>query len=324
VTATVADALPAIESVTDSCDLLLPADVDREVWLQARRSGIGSSDASAVVGVSEYDGHSPLSVWLDKRGENPLSDRDNLKMKLGRMLEPTVADLFEEFTGKQLRTVGLVRSVQWPWMLASCDRLIVGESAGLEIKTSGYHMGRYWDNDEIANHAMVQVLHSMAVTGFDTYHVAALIGGDRYEHRVVERTPKVQAQIDELVDIEAHFWRAHIVEGIEPEAKGQDLEILAHRNALDPDKAILADELLMSLFRRRLSMTRAEARIKKQKKEITARIKQLMGEATQVTTGDGKVFATHKTVSKGDSEYRDLRLTGHGKSFIGDDTEEIN
>lgn len=43
-------------------DEVLPVDADRDAWLDARREGIGGSDASAIAGVNEFTSlRSPLS-----------------------------------------------------------------------------------------------------------------------------------------------------------------------------------------------------------------------------------------------------------------------
>ena len=40
--------------VTPTGRLILPADADRAHWLTARRSGLGSSDVAAILGISRY------------------------------------------------------------------------------------------------------------------------------------------------------------------------------------------------------------------------------------------------------------------------------
>ena len=43
----------------------------RESWLKERRSGIGGSDAAAILGVSPW--RTALDVYSDKRGISPLN-----------------------------------------------------------------------------------------------------------------------------------------------------------------------------------------------------------------------------------------------------------
>ena len=42
-------------------------DMTRAEWLEARRNGIGGSDAAAIAGLNRW--RSPVAVWLDKTGQ---------------------------------------------------------------------------------------------------------------------------------------------------------------------------------------------------------------------------------------------------------------
>ena len=71
----------------------------REEWLDARRNGIGGSDASAILGINPSS--SPLKVYLDKigKGEEPETTE---AMRQGTDLEAYVAERFrsEEHTSE--------------------------------------------------------------------------------------------------------------------------------------------------------------------------------------------------------------------------------
>ena len=69
-----------------------------EEWLQARKSGIGGSDAGAICGLNPYT--SPLAVYQDKVSET-VEEKDNEAMRQGRDLEDYVARRFMEETGKR-------------------------------------------------------------------------------------------------------------------------------------------------------------------------------------------------------------------------------
>ena len=76
----------------------------REEWLNARRKGIGGSDAAAIMGANPYA--SPLSVYLDKLGlaqEKEITEA----MRQGTDLEDYVAKRFSEATGKKVRNRGI-------------------------------------------------------------------------------------------------------------------------------------------------------------------------------------------------------------------------
>ena len=301
---------------TSAAEPILPAEAPRTEWLSARRAGIGSSDASAVVGLNPYA--SPLSVWLDKLGENPRADDDNEAMELGRELEPVVATLFTRRTGKRVRRVGLLRSKKWPWMQASCDRLLTDEPALLEIKTTSAHMAHEWANNEIPDHPMIQITHQLAVTGLERAYVAVLIGGQRFCLRVVERD---EAAIEQLVDHTGRFWHDHVLTGAEPPATAPDVPLLAKRYKSDPNKTVLVDSDFVQLLQDRALLRGRIGVLEKQHAGLTARVQQILGEATAATTGDGKPILTYADTARGgysveETTYRSLTLTPHGKELI--------
>ena len=105
-------------------------DMTHEEWLQARKSGIGGSDAGAICGLNPYT--SPLAVYQDKVSQ-AVEEKDNEAMRQGRDLEDYVARRFMEETGKKVRRANVIyKSTENPFMFANVDRLIVGEDAGLE------------------------------------------------------------------------------------------------------------------------------------------------------------------------------------------------
>lgn len=79
--------------------------LDRLAWLEIRRSGLGSSDAAAAVGLNPYK--SQLELWMEKTGRtvSPASTdapqgQDALDSPLywGTVLEPLVAEQYARHT----------------------------------------------------------------------------------------------------------------------------------------------------------------------------------------------------------------------------------
>lgn len=189
--------------------------LSREEWLQLRREGIGGSDAAAIVGLSPWG--SPLSVYLDKRGlasARPVSEA----MRQGTDLEEYVARRFAEETGKTVRRCNyILRHEEKPWMLANVDRLVVGEDAGLECKTtSAYNAGGYEEGD-IPRHYYVQCQHYMAVTGMERWYLAVLVLGAAFHVFEIERNAEDIAALEEA---EERFWHEHVEPGIPPAPTG--------------------------------------------------------------------------------------------------------
>ena len=177
-------------------------------WLALRRTGIGGSDAGAIMGVSPYKG--AFSVWADKQGKLP-SLEDNEAMRQGRDLEDYVARRFAEASGLRVRhEYSMLRSVEHPCMLADIDRRIIGERAGLECKTSrDITMARY-RNGEYPMEYYCQCLHYLAVTGWDCWYLAVLVyGTDPLIYKICR--DDVLDDIEALIRPEEAFWQEHMV-----------------------------------------------------------------------------------------------------------------
>ena len=148
---------------------------DRAAWLKARNAGIGGSDASVIVGVNKWK--SPFALWMEKTGQaDPDSLDDNEYVYWGNVLEETVAREFTKRTGKEVHRRGLLQHDTIPYLLASVDRIVVGENAGLECKTANGFAAKLWEGDEVPDAYYVQCQHYMAVTGAERWYIAALIG----------------------------------------------------------------------------------------------------------------------------------------------------
>ena len=182
-------------------------------WLALRRTGIGGSDAGAIMGVSPYKG--AFSVWADKQGKLPPIE-DNEAMRQGRDLEDYVARRFSEASGLKVRhEYGMLRSVEHPCMLADIDRRIIGERAGLECKTSrDITMARY-RNGEYPMEYYCQCLHYLAVTGWDCWYLAVLVyGTDLLIYKICR--DEVMDDIEALIKAEEAFWDNHMVLDVPP------------------------------------------------------------------------------------------------------------
>lgn len=176
---------------------------DKAAWLAARNKGIGGSDASVIVGLNNWK--SPFQLWMEKTGQaEPEDFTNNERIYWGSVLEETVAREFTIRTGKKVVRRGLLQHDDIPYLLASVDRLVVGEDAGLECKTANGFAEKAWDGDNVPDAYYVQCQHYMAVTGCDKWYIAVLIGGQKYRCKEI---PRNEDDIKALLAAEAEFWR---------------------------------------------------------------------------------------------------------------------
>lgn len=174
---------------------------NHEEWLKLRSHYIGGSDAAAVVGLNAYV--SPYSLWAEKTGKVP-GFEGNLATEVGTYLEEFVAQKFAQETGKKVRKCNrsFLNSL-YPFAIANIDREIIGEDAGLEIKTTdSLNLKKFKDGEYPANY-YVQCVHYMAITGKQRWYLAVLIGNKEFKWFTIERDDD---EISALMTAEADFW----------------------------------------------------------------------------------------------------------------------
>lgn len=197
--------------------------IERADWLEARKAGIGGSDAAAAVGLSPY--RSQLELWLEKTGRDkelpkPDSADTTDPVYWGAVLEPVVAGAYALQTGRKLRMVhAILQHPEHPFMLANLDREIVGAADVqiLECKTAGEYGARHW-RDGVPDYVQIQAQHQLAVTGWQAADVAVLLCGQKLEVHRIERDDEL---IGRLVTLEARFWQ-YVTSDTQPPADGSE------------------------------------------------------------------------------------------------------
>ena len=120
------------------------ATMSKEEWTALRATTIGGSDAAAILGLNPYK--SPYALWAEKTGKVIPEDISQKEaVRLGTDLEDYVAHRFMEATGKKVRRENYtVFRDDMPYAHANYDRLVIGERAGLEIKTTNaLHLSKF-------------------------------------------------------------------------------------------------------------------------------------------------------------------------------------
>ena len=192
-------------------------DMPREEWLALRKQGIGGSDAAAILGLHPFA--SALSVWADKTGRAP-EIADNEYMWLGRVLEEPVARrIAEENNIRIKRRHAILRHPEHPWMIADIDYEMVGQRAGIEIKTTSQFNKTDFENGEIPPYYAIQCMHYMAVTGYPFWYLFVYVTGRKPYKFVI---PRVEREIESLILQEESFWNHHVLKDIMPEPDGSE------------------------------------------------------------------------------------------------------
>jgi len=261
---------------------------DHDKWLAIRNKGIGGSDAGVIMNLNPYK--SRLSLWMEKTGQKEPDDlSENEAVYWGIKNEQNIADCFEERTGKKLRKCGTLQSVEHPWLLANVDRLIVGEDAGLEIKTAGVQQAARWKDDELPDEYYAQIMHYLLVTGLPMWYVAVLIGGNRC---LIKEVPRNEAFIEELFKTEAAFWTL-CEHDIMPEVDGMEdtkdaLSVLYPQAKTKTELELETTDKLEEIFKDYADYKKTIKQLEALKTECENKIKALMGNNERCKAGAHK------------------------------------
>lgn len=177
---------------------------DNAQWLVNRRTGIGGSDAPAILGISPYA--TPYDVWAEKigeAGERQRTEAELFDLRRGKALEDFVAGEYEIRTGDILCPGGFLRHAKHEWLMGTLDRVTV-DGRPVEIKTARNSNG--WGEpgtDEVPLHVLAQVQHYLMLTGAEQGEVAALIAGAELRLYSIPADQKLHEQ---LYEREEAFW----------------------------------------------------------------------------------------------------------------------
>lgn len=210
------------------------ADMSREQWLLQRRRSIGGSDAAAVMGVSAYK--SPYALWAEKSGRIIPSDFSGKEaVREGNDLEDYVARRWMEATGKKLhRARCFFYNDAYPYAHANVDRMVVGERAGFEAKTtSDYGILQQCRDGHYPEAWRLQMMHYMMVTGREKWYLGVLCLGKGFFTFELCRD---EAAIAALAQAEQQFWQ-HVVDGIPPQVDGSESTMEALQQILGESRA---------------------------------------------------------------------------------------
>lgn len=269
-----------------------------EEWLLEREKGIGSSEATALMGVSHYD--NPYQLFMRKTHRLPPKPSSE-QMELGHHLEPAVASRFAELTGAWIdpESVGdwLAIDTEREYLRVSPDRIWVPEGEDrvkenwriLECKTTGMSV----DPDAIPDYWYCQVQYQMGVMGIRRGAVAWISSFPvlNFGYREIDFNPDYY---DLLVSTIDRFWKEHILADVAPEPT----EIEDLRAAYPAGRAAVKGETLAAtprmeaMFRELCVLKESISEQKKRETELKEQFEAAMMGYGAVVQEDGTVIAT--------------------------------
>lgn len=286
--------------VTPTGRLILSADADRADWLTARRSGIGSSDVPALLGL--VDQKPPLAVYYDKTGHD-IDDAGEAAF-WGTVHEEPVARHWAMRNRSVIRRVGLVAHETHPHWMTTLDRRVTEcpltedrTPCALEVKTRSAFKNAQWHSGA-PDDVLAQMLWQIVVNGYEHMHFAVLIGGNEY-HQGTVRADQYGDVIDDITTAVDKFWTDHVQAEVPPEPTG-DGEALAkmfrrlhptRTGSVDVDMQPDALDALLAYNRHQ----REESAAKKAKAAAKARMIAALGNHQEARLGGERAYSLEPT-----------------------------
>jgi putative phage-type endonuclease len=266
--------------------------MNRAEWLEARKGGIGGSDAPVVMGVDPWV--SPYTLFLEKAGITERLREPNEKMYWGNIMEPHVADRYEELTGRTLTDgVTLVQNPEREHLYANTDRMILGRENSrypgvYEGKTADASVKDHWEG-KVPVHVLVQIHHYFYVCQLGWGSVACLVGGNYFVWADVERNERFIKAYCQKVD---EFWD-RVLNNDPPPLMGREDE----RRALDKLYSTHVEGKVVELDARAVDWADALAKAKRklsegkrQKEQYETLLRGAIGDAMYGRLPDGSGF----------------------------------
>lgn len=271
--------------LTDKKPLLLNSGTDHATWLENRRKGIGSSDVATILGCNKYA--SPYQLWLSKRGQAK-PESENFLMKMGHKLEPVIADLWQEETGKHIEPWSEAEYMyvhpDYDFLRASPDREFEGGGI-LECKSTQMKV----DVDTLPEYWFCQVQYQMGIAQKDHCNIAWLMSGREFGYAEVEFNAEFFKYMIEEV---RRFWEVNVIGGEEP-AMTCEADVMS-KYRQDNGESIEVDQELYCMHGELVAKMEEIKRLTSETDAIKEEIKIAMG-AAQRASYNGQLLFTWKT-----------------------------
>ncbi len=125
-------------------------------WLEWRKTGIGSSDAPIITGISPYK--TRLQKWLEDTGRVERKDIGFAGF-IGHRAEPFIRGCWEQKSGLLYEPVTLTGEI--PWMLASLDGAEIDMESIIECKLNDWEKHQMALDGEVPDHHLTQIDHQL-------------------------------------------------------------------------------------------------------------------------------------------------------------------
>lgn len=260
---------------------------DTPAWEEERRNSVGASEVAMVMGLSSYG--TALDVYKHKLG----IDRhfDPVLSFIGHESEPIIQKWVERFSGLDVALLPgfMARSVEFPFLHASFDRVATSPFTTFQFKTAGQYVGHHWD-EGIPTDIRVQVQAEMCVAGTPRAAVVVWIGGR--EFRLFWEARDDRFIREQMIPQLMQFWDGNVRAKVTPEPS--TVAEIAEVYPTDPGTVIELPETAFEVLER-ITVLRSDIRSQEDERDaLMVALSEFVGPA-ETLTHEGRPVASWKT-----------------------------
>lgn len=186
-------------------------------WLEMRRTFIGASDVSAIMGISPFS--TPLDIYRSKVGQ-PKKDKDKEWIfEAGHRLEQIARTKLNILLNLDFEP-SIVRHPELPYCQVSLDGLDVKQEKQLEIKfLSADAFNNLKENGEVPYHYLPQLHYQMIATGIKETYFCGINEKEEISYTIVELCPE---WVEKIIPAVEAFYYENMVKKIPPKVTDKD------------------------------------------------------------------------------------------------------
>lgn len=296
---------------------LTPAEraaLEQQIWLVTRLKGLSGSTIASALGLNKWQ--TPYELYCDYMQLSQKPKAQSPALEWGHRLEGVIAEKYAEQTGMALCAPGIVQSRDYPFLLGSLDRAVLGLDGApykvLEIKTASanydtdeidedgvaikaWGSGNVYREDgtlaikdsQIPKQYLLQVMCYMAVTGLRMADIAVLINTNTFKIFSVDFDADMASAMIKAAD---KFWCENVLRAIPPERVESDVKNIEAQKDSPVEASAEVAEAVSALRQVQSSIKDLE----KQEQTLRDKILGFMGSNDKLTF-NGKCLATYGT-----------------------------
>lgn len=280
---TAAEAFPIPEQEGSVEQVEVVMDPEQLRFSEERRTGIGGTDAAALVGLHPYK--TLWEVVAEKKGLLP-PFAGNERMEIGKALEDPVARMYAKREHcRVMRVNECWRHPEHPFLLGHPDRLVIGRPKGVEVKTFDGRRIEEWSEPgepvRVPKEYFLQCQWYMGLRPrYTTWDLVVLFGLKRVR---IYSLPRNEFVIRRLQQRAIEVWEKYVLTDEMPEIEHSKraLDYLREKHPEALNEILVSGEHLNALYpewkRAKEAHEQAENRLKNLRAQIAVAIGDNMG-----------------------------------------------